>query len=483
MNRLEHKIFALEFDAAGMSKLLEQVGEKIIEHIISLPDQPASNVEDGALLAAKIRQPLPETGENFDVLLNALFDETISKSFNSAGPGYMAYIPGGGIFHAALADLISKAVNRYVGVWEAAPGLVQIETTVIRWFCDIVDYPDSAGGFLTSGGSLANFSALFTARREHLAENFLNGTIYTSDQTHHSVQKAAVLAGFPAKRVRIVATDENYRIRIDHLTQLIDLDRQRGLTPFAIVANAGTTNSGAIDDLESIASICQKQALWLHVDAAYGGFFMLTARGQAMLQGLNKADSITLDPHKSLFLPYGTGCLIVRDRASLKRAHAADADYMPAMQEDPDLVDFCQISPELTREFRGLRIWLPVKMHGISVFRNYLDEKLDLVRWMSTELKKVDHIELLSEPQLTVVTFKARADELDAPAVNAVTRNLLENINQRTNVFLTGTMLGDHFAIRICVLCFRTHQAQMETCLRDIIAACEQILDGPFKIK
>ncbi len=475
MSHVEHQNFPLEFDAARMSKLLEQVSEKIIEHIISLPEQPASDVEGGDLLAAKIRQPLPETGENFDVLLSSLFDETVAKSFNSANPGYMAYIPGGGIFHAALADLISKAVNRYVGVWAAAPGLVQIETNVIRWFCDIVDYPDSAGGFLTSGGSLANFSALFTARRERLADNFLNGTIYTSDQTHHSVQKAAILAGFPAKRVRIIATDENYRIRIDHLKQLINIDRQRGLKPFAVVANAGTTNSGAIDSLDSIASICQQQALWLHVDAAYGGFFMLTERGQAMLQGLNKADSITLDPHKSLFLPYGTGCLIVRDRETLKRAHAADADYMPAMQEDPNLVDFCQISPELTREFRGLRIWLPIKMHGISVFRDYLDEKLDLARWISTELQRLDHIELLNEPQLTVVTFMAKVDGLDTQELNTVTRNLLQNINQRRNVFLTGTMLGDRFAIRICVLCFRTHQSHMEACLQDIIAACEQL--------
>jgi len=471
----EHDNFPLELSPEAMSELLERVKEKLVVHIATLPQQAASNVANGEALADKLREPLPKSSLPVQDLLDQLFDEAISTSFNSAGPGYMAYIPGGGLFHAAIADLISKAVNRYVGVWTAAPGLVQIETNVVRWFCEIVGYPNTAGGFLTTGGSLANFSALFTARRERLPENFLSGTIYTSDQAHHSVQKAAVLAGFPASHVRIIPTDSLFRMRTDTLRHQIIQDQNNGFTPFAVVANAGTTNSGAIDDLQAIGEICTMQSLWLHIDAAYGGFFMLTERGKTKLRGLELADSITLDPHKSLFLPYGTGSLLVRDASALKRAHSAPADYMPAMQENPDLIDFCQISPELTREFRGLRVWLPIKMHGIDAIRKCLDEKLDLAEWIAAKLAKIESLRIVAEPQLSVVTF--RIDRVaDTANLNELTREVLRNINSRRRVFLTGTLLGEYFTIRICVLCFRTHLREMQLCLEDIEAACQDVL-------
>ncbi len=470
-----HDNFPLELSPEAMSELLDRVKEKLIAHIATLPQQAASDVANGEALADSLREALPQSSYPYNELLDQLFDQVIGTGFNSASPGYMAYIPGGGLFHAAVADLISKAVNRYVGVWAAAPGLVQIETNVVRWFCEIVGYPDTAGGFLTTGGSLANFSALFTARRERLPENFLSGTLYTSDQVHHSVKKAAVLAGFPANHVRIIPTDSLFRMRTDELSRQIAEDQNNGFTPFAIVATAGTTNSGAIDDLEAIGEICDKQSLWFHIDAAYGGFFVLTDRGKTKLRGLEFADSITLDPHKSLFLPYGTGSLLVRDASTLKRAHFAAADYMPVMQENPDLVDFCQISPELTREFRGLRVWLPIKMHGIDAFRKCLDEKLDLAEWITGELAKIEVIRIVAEPQLSVVAFRIDRVATDISTLNKLTQELLRDINGRRNVFLTGTLLGEFFTIRICVLCFRTHLREMQLCLRDIKAACDDV--------
>ena len=468
--------FPLEPSADEMRYLVDQAMQHIIAHIDSLPDQPAAHTEGGAELARSLREPLPEHGQAYPELLHSLFHTAIPRSFNCAGPGYLAYVPGGGIFHAAVADLISDAVNRYVGVWAAAPGLAQLEANVVRWFCAIVGYPPSAGGFLTTGGSLANFSAIFTARRERLPENFLAGSMYTSSQTHHSVQKAALLAGFPAHNVREIPTDEQFRIRLDALQHHIEADRQAGLTPFLILGNAGTTNTGAVDDLTALAHIAHQQELWLHIDAAYGGFFMLTQRGRARLRGIEQADSITLDPHKGLFLPFGTGSLLVREREALKRAHSgAAAAYLPTMQDDPDCVDFCQISPELSRDFRGLRVWLPLKMHGIRPFRQALDEKLDLTAWATAELKKIPDIEIIAEPQLSIVAFRLNRPGLDAPALNELNHIWLEAINARKRVLLTGTMLGDRFALRICALCFRTHQDRMEMCLEDIRAACRAV--------
>ncbi len=465
----------LELSGDGLRVLIEAATRRILAYIESLPRQPSGDTAGGADLARSLKEPMPETGRPAEELLDLLFERAIPKGFNTAGPGYLAYIPGGGVPHSAVADLIAGATNRYVGVFAAAPGLAQIETNVVAWFCQIAGYPGTARGILTTGGSLANFSALVTARRERLPENFLAGRIYASDQVHHSIQKAAMLAGFPEGNVREISSDGLFRIRLDELQRAIAEDRSAGFQPFFVVGNAGSVNTGAVDDLAALADIAAKEELWLHVDGAYGGFFLLTERGRKAHGGRERSDSITLDPHKSLFLPYGIGSLLVRDGDALKRAHALSAAYLPSMQEDPDLVDFNQISPELSRSWRGLRVWLPVKMHGIGPFRTNLDEKLDLAAWASAELKKIPGIEILAEPQLSIVAFRWRGESPDNEALNRINRELLERINSRRRIYLTGTLLGDRFAIRICVLSFRTHAERMREGMEDIRAAVAEI--------
>lgn len=462
---------ALELSGTEWERLVRLAVERIVAHVDSLPAQPAADTAGGVELARSLRESLPETGTPPEALLDLLFRQVIPCSFNTAGPGYLAYIPGGGLLHSAVADLIADAVNRYMGVWAAAPGLAQIEANVVSWFCEIVGYPPPARGILTSGGSLANFSALVTARRERLPEDFASGVVYASDQAHHSVQKAAMLAGFPSGSVREVATDGGFRIRLDELERMIREDRSSGRQPFLVVGNAGTTNTGAVDDLNALADLCRREALWFHVDAAYGGFFLLTEGGRRAMAGIDRADSVVLDPHKGLFLPYGTGSLLVRDGEALRRAHALSAEYLPAMQEESDLIDFCQLSPELSRGWRGLRVWLPVKMHGIGAFRESLEEKLDLARWAFQELSATHGIEILAEPQLSILAFRAVRPGLSGQEANDWNRRVLEAVNARQRVHLTGTMLGDRFAIRICVLSFRTHRDRMEQAIEDIRAA------------
>ena len=471
----------LELTGETMRSLVDQAMEYIVAHLESLPTQPTSANDGGLELARSLAEPLPETGTSFGELLELLFDHAVPCSYNTASAGYMAYIPSGGLFHSAVADLIADSVNRYVAVWLAAPGLAQLETNVVRWLCEIVGYPASAGGFLTSGGSIANLVAVVTARQEKLPEQFLKGTLYASDQVHHSVLKAARLAGFPARNVRAVPADECFRIRVGALERQIEADLAAGLQPFLVTANAGATNTGAVDDLEALADIAQRHALWLHADAAYGGFFMLTERGRSALRGLSRADSVTLDPHKGLFLPYGNGSLVVRDVEALRRTHSVHADYMPEMQSDAECTDFCEISPELSRDFRGLRAWLPIKMHGIDVFRRNLDEKLDLARWACEELAAMAGIVIVAEPQLSLLVFRFEPPELDREVLNPLNRELLERINRRQRVFLTGTLLygesgraGD-FALRICVLSFRTHRERVEMGLEDIRQAVAEM--------
>lgn len=448
-----------------MRRLVDEAMNRIIAHIESLPTQPASNVEGATKFARTLIEPLPRRGESYEKLLDFLFDEAIPRTFTAAGPGYLAYVPGGGLFHAAIADLIADAVNRYVGVCAAAPALVQLEANVVRWFCEIVGYPRGAGGVLTSGGSLANFTAIVTARKALLPDDFLRGTLYCSNQVHHSFQKAANLAGFPYANIRELPVDDRFRIRIEALEERIARDRVDGLTPFLIAGSAGTTGTGAVDDLEALARVARENAMWFHVDGAYGALFMLTERGRAAMRGIEQADSMILDPHKTLFLPFGTGAVLVKDAQALRRAHSLHADYLPAMQDEDELVDFCEISPELSRDFRGLRVWLPLKLFGIEPFREQLDEKLDLIEYAVSELRKMDGIEIVAEPQLTITAFRVRGD-------NDANRELLDRINARKHVLLTPTTLPDgRFVIRIAIVSHRTHRDRVDLMLDDVRAA------------
>lgn len=462
----------LEPDANEMRRLVDEAMRRITAHIESLPLQPAMNVEGATEYARTLIEPLPRRGESYESLLDFLFDDAIPRSFTAAGPGYLAYVPGGGIFHSAVADLIADAVNRYVGVCAAAPALVQLEANVIRWFCEILQFPHGSGGVLTPGGSLANFIAVVTARKAKLPDDFLRGTLYCSNQIHHSFQKAANLAGFPLANIRELPVDDRFRIRIDALRESIARDRAEGWTPFLIAGSAGTTPTGAVDNLTAMASVAREEHLWFHVDGAYGALFMLTERGRAALRGLEQADSVILDPHKTLFLPFGTGAVLVRDAHALRRAHSSHADYLPDMQQEDELVDFCEISPELSRDFRGLRVWLPLKLFGIEPFREQLDEKLDLIDYTLGELRKIEGIEIVAEPQLTILAFRLVRDGSDLDALN---RNLLERINARKRVMLTPAILDGRFVIRIAIVSHRTHRDRVDMALEDIRAAIGEV--------
>jgi aromatic-L-amino-acid decarboxylase len=459
----------LEPDATEMRRLVDEAMQRIVAHIESLPSQPAFNTEGALEDSRKLVEPLPRHGQPYEKLLDDLFNEYAPRTFNTASPGYLAYIPGGGLFYAAVADLIADSINRYVGVCAAAPQLVQLEANVVRWFCEIVGYPRSSGGVLTTGGSLANFTAIVAARKALLGDDFMNATLYCSSEVHHSFQKAATMAGFPAANIREIGVDAKFRMRIDELEEAIARDGE----PLLVIGSAGTTNTGAVDDLEAIARIARANKMWFHVDGAYGAFFMLTERGRAAMRGIEQADSITLDPHKTLFQPYGTGAVIVRDASTLRRAFSSHADYLPDMQREDELIDFCEISPELSRDFRGLRLWLPLKLLGIDPFREQLDEKLDLIDYVTSELRKIEGMEIVAEPQLTIVAFRLVKPDAD---LNALNRDLLDRINAKKRVFLTPTIFRGDFLIRICIVSHRTHRDRIEMGLEDIRDAVHHTL-------
>ena len=465
--------YPLEPDEEQMRALGVRALEFIVGFTSSLPDAPHVDLDGLQEALARARVDAPETGSGFDRLLDQ-FALAARKAFNPAGPGYFAFIPGGGLFTAAIADLLSLSVNRFVNLWNAAPVFAAMEADVIRWICGMFDYPSQARGIVTSGGSMSNLSAIVTARTAKLQEDFLDGCLYVTDQTHASVAKAVAIAGFPARALRVVPVTPELRMDADALQALVEEDRAGGRKPFLVVASAGTTNIGAIDPLGALADICATHDLWLHADAAYGGFFALTERGRSRLAGIERADSITLDPHKTLFLPYGTGVLIVREGERLRQAHRAKGDYLQDLAPEGDIPNFTDYSPELSRDFRGFRVWLPLKLHGISAFRTALDEKLDLTEVLYDALRATEGFDVPWRPELTVVPFRYLPAGGDADAFN---QRLLERINASQRIFLSSTRLNGDFWLRACIVSHRTHRDRVDEAI-EIITSAARALDA-----
>jgi aromatic-L-amino-acid decarboxylase len=463
---------SLELSDAEFADMLDTTRGRLVAFLAGLSDAPMHQMDGARKLVRALREPLPEEGASFRRLLGQLFERVIPYGLNTASPGYLAYIPGGGLVHAGVADLIANVTNRYVGIWQAAPGLVQLESNVIRWFADLVGLPPGSGGLLTTGGSLANLAAVVAARHDRLGERFDDGVVYVSELVHHSVFKAARVAGFRPDQVRALPVDGAFRLDVTALRAAVDEDRAAGRRPAMVVASAGTTATGAVDPLPALADFCAHAGLWFHVDAAYGGFFLLTDRGRAALAGIERADSVTLDPHKGLFLPYGTGCILVRDLATLRNAHRIAASYLPESEADPDCWDFADLGPELSRDNRGLRVWLPLKMHGAGVFRQQLDEKLDLAHRAAARLAALPELEIVAAPDLSLFAFRVRAD---APGTgDPLTHRLARCVNARNRVLLTGVDVGGRWLLRVCVLSFRTHAAQMDALHDDVVAALRE---------
>ncbi len=469
--------YPLEPDHEDMHRLAQDVLDRAIAFVDRLAEHPASlaGVPEGEIrsLQRRLLQPPPEEPEKLAGILDRV-EEASLAAVETAGPSYLAYIPGGGLFASALADFYARATNRYVGMSATAPGLVALEWSIVRWLADIVGMPAQGGGVLFSGGSIANFAAVVAAR-ERLGEAIADGTVYLTEEAHQSVGKAVRLAGLPQGALRVVPCAKDLRMDVGALADMVAQDRQAGRRPFLVVAAAGTTNTGVIDPLPAVADVAEREGLWFHVDAAYGGFFLLTKRGRAALRGIEQADSVTLDPHKSLFAPYGTGALVVRDLEALRAAHAVSGHYLQDLGEQ-EVPDFADLGPELTRELRGLRIWLPLHLYGVAAFRDALDEKLDLAQHAYLRLAAEPALELPWSPTLSIVALRVRA--ADPNTADALTRAVLERVNAGRRVFLSSTVVEGRFTLRLAILAHRSHQGRVDEAVDAIIAAARTVTEG-----
>ncbi len=426
------------------------------------PPRPAFNPDASAVPA--LRDLAPGRPRPFPALLDR-FDASVARpGLLPSHPGHLGYIPGGGLYASALADYLAAVTNEYAGVRFVGPGSVVMEDLALDWLAGVAGYPETADGTLCSGGSVATLAAVVTAREAAglRARDYERAVLYTTPHMHHCLDKAIRVAGMGDAARREVAVDDRLRMRPGSLARLAAADRARGLLPWLVAGSAGTADTGAIDPLEEIAGVARREGLWFHVDAAYGGFFAMLDDFRSALAGMERSDSLVLDPHKGMFLPYGTGAVLVRDGRLLRRAHAGDAAYMQdAAPSEAAGRSPSAVSPELTRHFRALRLWLPLLLHGEEPFRACLREKLELARHFHRRVAEIG-FEVGPPPQLTVVPFRKIPARGDA---NAFNRALMEEIHRDGRVFMSSTTIDGNFVLRMVALAFRTHLDTIELAL------------------
>jgi glutamate/tyrosine decarboxylase-like PLP-dependent enzyme len=420
---------------------------------------------------ALLDSPFSENPLPVDNAIDLIKQNVDTPGLNPASGGHLGYIPGGGLYYSALGDYMADITNRYAGYFFASPGAVRMENMLIAWMANLVGYPTNHAGNLTSGGSLANLTAVIAAReaKQIRSKQIEKGVIYLTKHAHHCVAKAIRIAGLGESVLRYIELDETFRMDTEVLEKQIASDIAAGLKPWLVIGSAGTTDTGAIDPLEEIGRIAKENNLWYHIDAAYGGFFLLAPEGKKKLKGIELSDSVVMDPHKGLFMPYGTGVVLVRKKADLQRPFTFDANYLQdGDDERADELSPADLSPELTKHFRGMRLWLPLKLHGLKPFRAALEEKLLLAKYFHTEVQKLG-FETGPEPELSIVTYRylpKTKKKLDQNAINAFNEKLVHEIQADGRVFVSSTLLGTKYTLRFACLSFRTHLKTVDTFLR-----------------
>jgi aromatic-L-amino-acid decarboxylase len=423
-------------------------------------EMPAVGHDLDAESLAGLSAPPAEDGRSIHSILDDLDVAGQPGVYHLSG-GHMSYIPNAGLYSGALADLLATGLNRYTGVAGAAPGMSAIEHGVIDWMLSLFGMSAGGGGVMLSGGSLANFTGVVAARTAQLGDSFHDGVVYVSSHTHHSLGKAARLAGIADQRIRDVTTDDDLRMSPEALQDAIQADRRNGLKPFLVVGSAGTTDTGTVDPLDSLAEVASSNDLWFHVDAAYGGFFQLTERGSAVLKGIEHGDSIAIDPHKGLSIPFGIGALLTRDRTHLIDANWGRGAYLAIEDHTMGIQDISTLGPELSRPNRGLAVWLPLQLHGVAAFRDALDESLDLAEHAYARISEIPGIQARWTPDLSVVAFGFDDDSAGKRALDAV--------NADGRVHLSHTFVAERFILRLAILNRRSNLELVDHAI-DIIA-------------
>jgi glutamate/tyrosine decarboxylase-like PLP-dependent enzyme len=439
----------------------------VLRHHASLPNQSIGRSASRAEMEALLREPPPEKGQNFSQVLSDFEKKVCTNAFRTSHPRFLAFVPGAPTFLSAIGDLLTGGTNFFCGVWLEASGPSMVEVLAVDWFAHILGCPAETRGIFTSGGSEANLTALVVARDALSYEERGRALLYVNEQRHWSVDRAARIIGLRPEQVRPVPTDDEFRLDVCELTSIVHRDRAAGNLPWAVVANAGATNTGTCDDLETLADVCRENRLWLHVDAAYGWAAALSSDAEESLRGIGRADSITLDQHKWFGQTFETGCVLVRDGKLLAKSFGMRPEYMQDVEPAEDEINFADYSLALSRRFRALRVWLSVKVLGLAWFRALIDHCLALAALSQGLIESSPNFEFFCR-NLSIVCFRFvppgfAGSEAELDKLNL---DLIDKLRATGRAFISSTRLRGKVVLRFCFVNWRTTAADVEEIVR-----------------
>ena len=456
INAFAEQAGIIEPDAGRRRELLGAVNDYTERFLETLPDRPAFNFTED-MGAGLYDSPITEEGMDIGEILRIYKENVDDQALCAVSGKFFGYIAPCSMYYSALGDYMAAVMDEYAGEFSSSPGAVRMEYQLLDWMAELVGYhAGTAKGVLASGGSIATLTCIVTAREAHglNAEDYPRAVVYHTRFTHHCVAKSLHIAGLGGCVMRAVPTDADFRMDPDSLAEMIRTDRAAGLQPWLVVSSAGTTDLGNVDELDRIGALAREHGLWFHVDAAYGGFFILCDLVRHRFRGIEMSDSVVMNPHKGLHTPFGLGAALIRDGEHLYRSHYYTADYLQDRAFHRQELSPADVSPELTRHFRALRLWLPLKLIGVAPFRAMLSEKLLLTRYAWQRLQSTPGFEVGPEPELSILVFRYVDVEGDVDEFN---RKLVEALRRDGTIFLTSTLIDNVYMLRLSILSYRTH--------------------------
>lgn len=451
----------LDFDPESMRQMGYRVVDTLVAYWQSLASRPIGQRAERLHLESLLNEPTPTTPQPFEQVLEEFLNKVLPYLIKVDHPRYFAFVPAPNDYVGVLADFLSAGMNIFVGTWMVGAGATQVERVVIRWLCDWFGLPDTAGGLFVSGGSVANLVCLAAARHRY-PDALARGRVYYSDQTHSCVTRAWRILGLRDEQLCILPADEQFQIPLEVLRRQIARDRADGWLPFCVVANAGTTNTGAVDPLEALADLCAQEGLWLHADGAYGAAAILTEEGKRRLQGIHRLDSLAVDPHKWLYQPMMAGCAIVRHFEHLRDAFHILPPYLQDKERGAAGVDLCDYGVELSRNFRALKLWMSLKVHGIEAFRQAMEWNLHLARLAEQALRAHPDWQIVSPATMGIVAFRYAPPHLSPEAADTLNRALIDKMIEDGFAMVSSTVLRGRVALRMCTLNPRATEADVQ---------------------
>lgn len=468
----------LDFSTEEFEGILQKTTQLILEQYRNVGSLKGYNAPPQPEVETWFDEPLPMSGKAIEPLFEEMQHKVIDTATGNLGSNMYAYVMSGGNQMSTIAEFILSTVNQNNARWHLAPAMAEIEKRVVAWGSEMVDFAQGAGGAMTSGGSEANLAGLTVARniffrKYDIKQNGLFGlkpfTIYCSTETHNCIDKSIALLGIGAKHIRKIPTNADFTINLDALEQQILADKTADFTPFCIVGNAGTVNTGAIDDLTALSEMAKKYDMWFHIDGAYGGLLSSLPSVKTHYAGLEKADSVALDFHKWLYQPFEIGCVLVRNWDIMRETYFKQADYLDSnLVQKSTRTEFNEHYFQLSRNAKAFKVWLSVKAYGFTRIQEMMQKDLDLTHYLADLIEESTDFELKSRSHLAVVCFQYTGNLTDKSAIIAFNQQLIPALEADGRVFITGTKLNNEFVIRACLINHRKQKASVEYLLEVI---------------